>query len=356
MGVYTARKSPKECRPSRSHPCKSCRRRVLNKGIKTWGAPKGLACRRRPCAARGSTKRARVRWPRRAFVGRRCDVALLDLSRHDTSMSIAKPQGAHGSDPACMAKGNKVISGRKENRNLLKFKSFSSPLNCRLFQQYVVDEWIKTETQRLDFASFNQDLFKTEMLGGLLDVLRRAERESSQVLPDLFHIVRISEDGLKEFITWKLGTLEPWYLLHDRVALSDIRLWSSPVANRPVHIAPILHLVQQLCLALNDEFRKCLPDILPCCIQVLTDAERFNDYTYVIPILHTLEVFGDEHMHLLFPALIRLFKVDASVEVRCGAIKTLTRLIPCVQVTGHVSSLVHHLKLVLDGSDFSPSH
>lgn len=37
-------------------------------------------------------------------------------------------------------------------------------------------------------------------------------------------------------------------------------------------------------------------------------------------------------MHLLFPALIRLFKVDASVEVRRGAIKTLTRLIPCVQV------------------------
>ncbi|WMV24574.1 hypothetical protein MTR67_017959 [Solanum verrucosum] len=131
----------------------------------------------------------------------------------------------------------------------------------------------------------------------------------AQVLPDLFHIVRISEDGLKEFITWKLGSLES-------------------TAQQ------ILHLVQQLCLALNDEFRKYLPDILPCCIQVLTDAKRFNDYTYVIPILHTLEVFGgtlDEHMHLLFPTLIRLFKVDASVEVRHGAIKTLTKLIPCVQ-------------------------
>lgn len=38
-------------------------------------------------------------------------------------------------------------------------------------------------------------------------------------------------------------------------------------------------------------------------------------------------------MHLLFPALIRLFKVDASVDVRRGAIKTLIRLIPCVQVS-----------------------
>ena len=40
----------------------------------------------------------------------------------------------------------------------------------------------------------------------------------------------------------------------------------------------------------------------------------------------------DEHMHLLLPALIRLFKVDASVDIRAAAIKTLTRLIPRVQV------------------------
>lgn len=37
-------------------------------------------------------------------------------------------------------------------------------------------------------------------------------------------------------------------------------------------------------------------------------------------------------MHLLLPALIRLFKVDASVDIRGAAIKTLTTLIPRVQV------------------------
>ena len=88
-------------------------------------------------------------------------------------------------------------------------------------------------------------------------------------------------------------------------------------------------------------------------------------------------------MHLLLPALIRIFKANASVEVRCAAIRSLIRLIPRVQVevrsilflaqvrfglwlnynssfflpslnqvTGHISALVHHLKLVLDGSDF----
>lgn len=183
-----------------------------------------------------------------------------------------------------------------------------------------------------------------------------------KVLPDLFHTVRSCEDGLKEFITWKLGTLVSIVRQHIRKYLPELlklisELWSSfslPASSRPLHGYPILHLVEQLCLALNDEFRTYLPVILPSCIQVLSDAERSNDYTYVLDILHTIEVFGgtlDEHMHLLLPALIRLFKVDASMDVRRAAIKTLTRLIPRVQVTGHISALVHHLKLVLDGKN-----
>ncbi|KAK7308127.1 hypothetical protein VNO77_41724 [Canavalia gladiata] len=183
-----------------------------------------------------------------------------------------------------------------------------------------------------------------------------------KVLPDLFHTVRTCEDSLKDFITWKLGTLVSIVRQHIRKYLQDLlslisEFWSAftlPAPARPALGYPVLHLVEQLCLALNDEFRTYLPVILPGCIQVLSDAERCNDYTYVLDILHTLEVFGgtlDEHMHLLLPALIRLFKVDASVDIRRAAIKTLTRLIPRVQVTGHISSLVHHLKLVLDGKN-----
>ncbi|KAL5787993.1 hypothetical protein ACOSP7_004942 [Xanthoceras sorbifolium] len=183
-----------------------------------------------------------------------------------------------------------------------------------------------------------------------------------KVLPDLFHTVRTCDDYLKDYITWKLGTLVSIVRQHIRKYLPELfslisELWSSfslPATNRTSRGLPVLHLVEQLCLALNDEFRAHLPVILPCCIQVLSDAERCNDYTYVLDILHTLEVFGgtlDEHMHLLLPALIRLFKVDASVDIRRAAIKTLTRLIPRVQVTGHISSLVHHLKLVLDGKN-----
>lgn len=50
----------------------------------------------------------------------------------------------------------------------------------------------------------------------------------------------------------------------------------------------------------------------------------------------------DEHMYLLLPALVRLFRPDVSnapLDIRRAAIKTLGRLLPCVQVFSFYSSL-----------------
>lgn len=54
----------------------------------------------------------------------------------------------------------------------------------------------------------------------------------------------------------------------------------------------MLNLVEQLSKALNDEFRIYLPDLLPRCVTVLTEAERTSDYKKVPPVLHTFEVLG----------------------------------------------------------------
>lgn len=50
----------------------------------------------------------------------------------------------------------------------------------------------------------------------------------------------------------------------------------------------------------------------------------------------------DEHMYLLLPALVRLFRPDVSnapLDIRRAAIKTLGRLLPCVQVIKFTSFL-----------------
>ncbi|CAO2815870.1 unnamed protein product [Amaranthus hypochondriacus] len=236
------------------------------------------------------------------------------------------------------------------------------------------------------FTTSSEDYYSTVAINSLMRVLRDPSLSSyhqkvvgslmfifksmglgcvpylPKVLPDLFQIVRACDDNLKDFITWKFGTLVSIVRQHIRKYLSDLlalisELWCSftlPAANRSVRGLPVLHLLEQLCVALNDEFRTYLPAILPCCVQVLSDAEKCNDYTYVPDILHTLEVFGgalEDHMHLVLPALNRLFKADASVDIRRACIKTLTRLIPRVQVSGHISTIVHHLKLILDGKN-----
>jgi len=54
----------------------------------------------------------------------------------------------------------------------------------------------------------------------------------------------------------------------------------------------VLNLVEKLSLALNDEFRVYLPEFLPRCVAVLTEAERTSDYKKVPPVLHTFEVLG----------------------------------------------------------------
>ncbi|XP_019225656.1 PREDICTED: uncharacterized protein LOC109207229 [Nicotiana attenuata] len=77
-----------------------------------------------------------------------------------------------------------------EFEQLPNIKSFTSMRNDdedeilhtgRLFQQYSVDEYIKLETQRLDFVSFNQDLFRMGILQRLLDILKLGERDASNV-------------------------------------------------------------------------------------------------------------------------------------------------------------------------------
>ncbi|XP_024379368.1 serine/threonine-protein kinase TOR [Physcomitrium patens] len=245
----------------------------------------------------------------------------------------------------------------------------------------------------------NEDYFPTVAIKALLRVLRDPTLSSyhhrvvgslmyilksmglscvpylPKVLPELFFTIRNCEDVLREFSFWQLASLVSIVRQHIRKYLGEIlklvheywNLLMLPLSPRTgpsmLHtnakagnISPVLNLVEQLSLALNDEFRGYLPEFLRLCVTVLTDAERTGDYKKVPPVLHTFEVLGgsvDEHMYLILPALVRLFRPDVSnapLEIRRAAIKTLGRLLPCVQVSGLVSSVLLPLTRVLDGS------
>jgi hypothetical protein len=72
-------------------------------------------------------------------------------------------------------------------------------------------------------------------------------------------------------------------------------------------------------------FRLCSDILLYIDVIILTDVEEF--------LMNSGSV--DEHMYLLLPALVRLFRPDVSnapLDIRRAAIKTLGRLLPYVQV------------------------
>jgi len=81
-------------------------------------------------------------------------------------MNMASIEGLLDMESEVLSKGKKkrqTVSCREYYcyKIQIRQKEPNETLHCgRLFQQYIVDQYIKLETQRLDFFSFNQNLFR----------------------------------------------------------------------------------------------------------------------------------------------------------------------------------------------------
>lgn len=57
----------------------------------------------------------------------------------------------------------------------------------RLFQQWIVDTYIKLESTRLDYLRNNQSQLRAELYEGILDTMASGEREASNVGRRIVH-------------------------------------------------------------------------------------------------------------------------------------------------------------------------
>jgi FKBP12-rapamycin complex-associated protein len=175
------------------------------------------------------------------------------------------------------------------------------------------------------------------------------------VMPVVMHVMYTCEDGLREFMLAQLTALVAIIRGHVRRYLDDILAIVRAFWGPNALLRQMLRLCEELATALHDEFRAHLPDLLPRMIAVLADAERGGDFSAVPSVLHALEAFGsavDEHLHLMLPALVRLFRPGVApvpVAVRSTVLRSLATLLPRMQLAGHASAVVHPLTRVLDG-------
>ena len=164
-----------------------------------------------------------------------------------------------------------------------------------------------------------------------------------------------SWDGLREFMLAQLTALVAIIRGHVRRYLDDILGIIRTFWGPNLLLRQMLRLCEELATALHDEFRAHLPDLLPRMIAVLSDSERSGNFSAVPSVLHALEAFGcavDEHLHLMLPALVRLFRPGVAPvpqHIRATVMRSLATLLPRMQLAGHASAVVHPLTRVLDG-------
>ena len=234
----------------------------------------------------------------------------------------------------------------------------------------------------LHLTSLSEDYYPTIALNSLFRVLRDPSRASHRqmvvrsivyifqvlgtgcvqylpnMIPVLLNVMRTCDDTLREAMFGEFAVLVSVIKTHIRRYLTDIfdivhAFWDSNYMSKNT-----LRLCEELSLALNDEFRKYLPAIVPRVVSALHDAERSGRYSSVPHILHALEMFGvgiDEHLHLILPTIVRLFKpsvISVPLEIRRSALQSLRRILPSLSLAGQASVVIHPLTRVLD-SEFA---
>jgi FKBP12-rapamycin complex-associated protein len=97
-------------------------------------------------------------------------------------------------------------------------------------------------------------------------------------------------------------------------------------------------------LALNDEFKCYLPELIPQMLHVL-HTDRSPERLPTQKVLRAIEVFGatlDDYLHLVVPAVVRLLEqVDIAATARRRAIEMLGRLCRKLHVGDYASRIVH---------------
>ena len=110
--------------------------------------------------------------------------------------------------------------------------------------------------------------------------------------------------------------------------------------------ATVLSLVEAMSKALEGEFKGHITKLLPLLLGVLDT----DDSVRRVPsekVLHTILVFSqnaEEHMHMIIPALVRLFQKQTNpVTIRKMAIDTIGKVSRLVNISDYASTIIHNL-------------
>jgi FKBP12-rapamycin complex-associated protein len=129
-----------------------------------------------------------------------------------------------------------------------------------------------------------------------------------QIIPPFLHVMRHYDSSLRETLFQQLGVLVSIVKQNMRTYLDPIFEVVHYYWNDQNPSEAILGLIEKIAIALRDEFKIYLPDLLPQLLRVLS-SDRTEHRRPTVKVLHALETFGsnlDDYLHLVIPAVVRL--------------------------------------------------
>jgi len=151
---------------------------------------------------------------------------------------------------------------------------------------------------------------------------------------------------------------------HIRPYLDDIfslidGLWTVPTLHNQ-----ILSLVEEISSALKDEFKSCVPDLLPHMLNILNNRSDnrsegmsalealHRPTSNAVKVLQVLRKFDsnlDDYLHLVVPSVVRLAELaDNAPDLQKEAVKWLGNMCPCLNFSDFASRIIHPLTRMLD--------
>lgn len=173
-----------------------------------------------------------------------------------------------------------------------------------------------------------------------------------QIMPSFLLLLNSSEQRFKEFLFQQLALLVSIVKQYIREYLDDIFKLIKTFWNTNL-IFQIASLIEEIVIALNDEFRAYMPLIIPLITLVFNNDQVYSKKR-VIRLIQTVQVFStllDDYKHVVIPSIVSLMdfaRIYVDIDVAIAAIKCIGSLSIQLDLRDFVSRIVHPLNRALE--------
>jgi FKBP12-rapamycin complex-associated protein len=173
-----------------------------------------------------------------------------------------------------------------------------------------------------------------------------------QIVPPMLALVKTSQQGLRDFLFQQLSILVAIVKQHIRPYLPQTFALVHEFWNQTALQPQMLTMIEEITIALKDEFKTYIPDLIPKLLGILNMSFVHRSPVTCLKVLRVLELFDanlEQYLHITIPAIVKLAEQpDAKMEVRVGAIMWIRQMSRKLDFTEFASRLIHPLARMLD--------